>query len=269
MRLDLPVEWFCHFRIEQWQHLWLHLDQRDLHATPGKLLGNLEADKTTTDHDRTLCLGHGRGDPVRILQVTQRKHPACMQTPHGRRNGAGSRRQDQLVVVLRIDCAGGVILYGHRLGHAVNGRHFLPRTHVNTESPFKQLLRRHQQFGAVLNFAAQVIWQAAVGEGNIGVLLKHHDARLLVHAAGASRRGSAAGDAPHDQDRRGRGGKVGIGQWCGHYFFSPIGPCKRKGQEKSDAVQARGFALTNPSPCAASQIQINKHKRLRSLPLQA
>ena len=75
----------------------------------------------------------------------------------------------------------------------------MPRAHVDWNRRANISGRRDQELLAVGDLAAEVVGQAAVREGDVGVLLEHHDPRVLVHAAGARRRGGAAGDAADDQ----------------------------------------------------------------------
>ena len=184
VRLDFAVQRFGHFGVQQRQHLRQHLDQRYLQAALIKLLRHLKPDKPAAHYHSTLSVRHGRGDPVGVVQVAQRKHTMAAQARQRGSKRAGAGREDQLIVVLAVNLAGDVILHGHRLDSAVDSYDFLPRAHIQAEPLFKQLLRGDQQLGAILDLAAQIIGQPAVGEGHIGILLKHDNVRLFVHAGG-------------------------------------------------------------------------------------
>jgi hypothetical protein len=77
--------------------------------------------------------------------------------------------------------------------------------HLDVEAFLEHLGLGHQELGAVLDDAAEVVGQAAVRERHIGILLEHDDAGALVHAAGAGGGGGASGDATDDENL-GRGG---------------------------------------------------------------
>ena len=141
-----------------------------------------------------------RFDAVRVRHVSQGEHVGRVAAGQGRHQGCGSRREDQLVVRQLVDLAAGVIQHRHRLVRPVDACDFLPRPHVDAKPASQELRRGDQQLLAIGDLAADIIGQAAVGEGHVFVLLQQDDLGVLVHAAGAGRGRSTAGDAAHNDD---------------------------------------------------------------------
>ena len=139
-------------------------------------------------------------DRVGIRHVAQGEHVASIGAVQWGNQWRGARCQNQLVVCLLIGFTRLAIQDSQRLCFSVNSLHLLLRSHVQTESSPQEFGRRHQQLGAIFDFAADVVGQSAVGKRDILVLFKQGDFGILVHASRACRCRSAAGDATHDGD---------------------------------------------------------------------
>ena len=86
------------------------------------------------------------------------------------------------------------------LAVAVDGRDLGAHTHLDAEAALEQLWLGDEQLVAIGDLAADVVGQAAVGEGHIRVALEDDDPGVLVHAAGAGGSGGAAGNTADDED---------------------------------------------------------------------
>ena len=170
--LKRTVEWLSHLGVEERQHLGLQLDERDCQTAVAELLGDFEADKAAADHNRAACVGYGGRDPVGVFEIAQRKHAARLRTGHRRHDRASAWGEDELVIGLDVAASGGVVLHGHGLGCPVNRHHLLTCAHVDAEALGEKLRGCDQQLGPVLDLAAQVVGQATVREGDIGVFLE-------------------------------------------------------------------------------------------------
>jgi hypothetical protein len=93
---------------------------------------------------------------------------------------------------------------------AVDGGGFGERAHVEIEQGPQALGRLEREFRAVRDLTADVIGQAAVGEGNIGTTLDENDVRALGMAPRAGRGGGSAGHTADDDN----------GFWSGFHLFS-------------------------------------------------
>ena len=82
----------------------------------------------------------------------------------------------------------------------VDADDLVPHPDVEAEPGAQGLRGLQQQRGALLDDAAHVVGQAAVGEGHVAAALVHRDLGVLQQAAQTGGRGHSAGDAAHDDD---------------------------------------------------------------------
>ena len=143
---------------------------------------------------------HIRADAQRVLDRAQGEHLSQPHARQARLGGFGARGEQQLVVGLLKHRAGLEVLHRNRLAVRVDGRHLVPHAHIHPEAGVKALGRLQRQLRRVLDHAADVIRQAAVGIGNIVRPLEHHDLRHLIQSADAGRRRGPAGYAAYDNN---------------------------------------------------------------------
>ena len=201
-----------HLGIQQRQHLGRQFRQGRLETTVHQLFHHFQPDETRS-HDHRLFRTRGvqRGlDLVGVRHIAQREHVAGVGTFQRRDQGRGARREDQLVVSLRVGFTGDAIEHRHRLGVPVDTLHLLPGPHIQAKSASQELGRRHQELLPVSDFAAQVVGQSAIGERDVFVLLEEDDFRLFIHPPRTGRGRRSAGDAADDHDgARSWGHRVG------------------------------------------------------------
>lgn len=101
----------------------------------------------------------------------------------------------QLEVVARVEVADGDGVAG-----PVDGEHLVVHPDVEGEAVVQRLRGLQQQVGALLDDAAHVVRQTAVGVGHVAAAFEHGDLGVLGQAAQAGRRAHAAGDTPDDDD---------------------------------------------------------------------
>ena len=202
---EFAAERLGHLGVERRQHLADLLDQGDVQAAFLELFGDLEADEARADHGDLLDRRQLGEDTVHVLDVAERMHALGADAGDigDERGRAGG--EDQLVVGLVVFRAGGVVADTYDLLGAVDGQGLVAHADLDVEALLEHLGLGHEELGAVLDDAAEVVGQAAVGEGDEAVLLEHDDAGLFVQTTGARGGRGAAGDAADDEDLR-RGG---------------------------------------------------------------
>ena len=207
------------FRIERGHHLVEHLHDRDVEPEMAKVLGGLQPDETSADHDRLLGRTHhlNAGIGVHAGQVGRTLFDPFADRPrvgHGpdledagkvdagkrRANRLGPGRKHQLVVALGRHFAGQRVAQIDGLGLGVDRHGLAVRARVDVELLMESALAGDQQARLVLDDAADVIGQAAVGVGHVGAALDHEDLGGLVQPAQSCRAGRASGDASDDDD---------------------------------------------------------------------
>jgi hypothetical protein len=133
----------------------------------------------------------------------------------GRTQGRGAGCEEELVVFepVFVGAIGG--FDADAFVGAIDFDGFGVVADVELEKFFERLRSLHGEGIAFFDFAADVVWQAAIGEGDVGSSFEHDNLGGLAEAAGAGCGGGASGDATDDEEARGtpvfsRGGR------CGH-----------------------------------------------------
>ncbi len=129
-----------------------------------EVLDPLEPDETGADHDgvrvgSNVEEGH---DAVHVLHAAQGGGGDAAIGPAGR--GAGARRDDQVVVHDRVDCARVEIAHRDGLRARVDADDLVPHPHVETEARRERLGGLQQKRRPVGDHAADVVREAAVRE---------------------------------------------------------------------------------------------------------
>ena len=137
----------------------------------------------------------------------------------GGRSGDGAGGQHELVVGLDVLAARRELAHGDGLRRAVDRQHLVPGAHVEGEGLPQALRGLQQQRLAILDVAADVVRQAAVGERDVVVALEDDDVGALIEPAQARGSRHPAGDAADDHNLHGepfsatsRNCERGIGQ---------------------------------------------------------
>jgi glycosyltransferase involved in cell wall biosynthesis len=90
------------------------------------------------------------------------------------------------------------VVHDHFFGHAINGHNLVLRAHVEVEFASQPLRCGDQQGLALGDGPADIIGQAAIGEGDVFAALKDDDLGLFIQAAQPRRGRRPAGHAPDD-----------------------------------------------------------------------
>ena len=224
---EFATERFGHLGVERRQHLTGAFDQGDVEPAFLELFGDLEADEARADHGHLLDRRQLGEDAVHVLDVAEGMHAlgADAGDVGDERGRAGG--EDQLIVGFVVFGAGDVVADAHGLLGAVDREGLMADADLDVEALLEHLGLRHEQLGAVLDRAAEVVGEAAVGEGDVGILLQHDDAGVFVQTTGARGGRGAAGDAADDEDLRRGGHRIiwRIGNGCSRGSKgSPHGP---------------------------------------------
>ena len=209
-----------HFRIQRRQDLFVQLDQRDGDAAADEAFGHFQADETGADDDRPPPAAvQRRLDAVRVMEISQGEDAGQIGAGdrQARRGGAGG--QNQLVVGLAIDPAGGQIADNDALARPVDRLDLALRPHVQFEPLAEPLGRDDQQLAAIGDLAAEVVGQAAIGKRDVRSSLEEDDFGVFRKASrpGGSRRAARhASDNKQLHDWHGSGvkGVKGIPSAC-------------------------------------------------------
>ena len=202
MPAHLGVEEGGHVRVQRVQQLFGPLDQRHLQPQVPQVLRQLDGDEAAAGQHGGLgmVLLDKLPDLQGVLHGAEGEEPVQPRAGQGRLGGTGAGGEEQLVVGLVKDRAGGQVFHGHGLFRRMDGRHLMADPHVHPE-PLPEALRRLEgQLLPVGDGPADVVGQAAVGVGHIARPLEHHDLRRLVQPAEPGRGGGASGHAAHDDN---------------------------------------------------------------------
>ena len=200
MRAELLGHRRGHFRIQRRQDLLVQLDQRDGDAAADEAFGHFQADETGADDDRPPPAAVQRPlDAVRVMEISQGEDAGQIGAGdrQARRGGAGG--QNQLVVGLAIDPAGGQIADNDALACPVDRLDLGLRSHVQFEPLAEPLGRDDQQLAAIGDLAAEVVGQAAIGKRDVRSSLEEDDFGVFRKA---SRPGGSRGAARHASDNK-------------------------------------------------------------------
>ena len=200
---QLLVEHLDHVVVQGGHDLVGGLHQGDLLAQLAQVLRGLQADEAAADDRHPL---HVLIDHV-VLQGGDVHHVADGEDvgqvgalDGGGDDGPGAGREDQDVVALGVDAAVLDLLHLDGLGGAVDGEDLLAGAHVDVIL-FFELLRAHEdQLRALLDVAAQVVGQGAVGEGDVRSPLEDGDVRRLVQPTQTGSHRGPAGHTAHNQN---------------------------------------------------------------------
>ncbi len=195
-------------RIERRQHLVGRLGQCNRFPDTPHLLGHLQADEASADHQHARGGGGGGLDAIHVPQISQGEDARVVDARQRRTQRRGPGREDQLVVghlALRRPPAardGGQIAHHDHLSRPVDARRLRAREHLDVQQPRQTLRRLHRQPRAVRDLAADVVGQTAVRERHVGTALQHGYPRRLAQTPRTRRRrgpGRHAADDDHSQ----------------------------------------------------------------------
>ncbi len=215
----MPLDVARHLRVHRAHELRAALDEGDVEAEMGQVLGHLEADEAAPDDHRTPGRDdrleprvgvEPRGirnvaleplaDRVDVRHRPHREHAGQVDAGHGwpdRRRPGG---QDELVVRLDGDRAGPRVtqLDGPCRGVDRDRLALGPDFDVQL-SPEQRRVRQHELRFA-LDHPAHEVRQAAVRVRDVRAALDHDDLGLLVKATQPRCTGGATGDPTNDDD---------------------------------------------------------------------
>ena len=190
-----------HLRVERGQHLPVAIEDRRGDPAADEVLDHLQADEPGPDDDGPADAAvHRRLDAVGVGERPEGEDvrevgPRNRRADRGRTGG-----EDELVVRLVVDPARGQVADADRLPVPVDGLHVGPRPHVQAEPLAEPLGGGDEELVPPRDDLADVVRQAAVGEGDVRPPLEQHDVRAFGQAAGAGRRGGSPGDAADDDE---------------------------------------------------------------------
>ena len=197
---DFPMDQRRHIGVKRSHQLLGALYDGDFQPAVSQVLGQLQANKAAArqHHRPGMLLLHKTVDAQSVLHRAQGEQPV---QPHaGQRGlgGFGAGGQQQFVVGFGEHFAGIQIAYRDGFGGAVDGGHLVADLHLYPEPLIKALRGLQRQFGLVLDHAADVVGQTAVGVGYIPRTLKHHDLGGFIQPAQPGCRGGAARHSAYD-----------------------------------------------------------------------
>ena len=75
----------------------------------------------------------------------------------------------------------------------MDGSYLMPHPHIHAEAGEETLRRLERQFGGIIDYAADIIWETAVRIRNIAGSLKDDDIRMFIQPAYSGRSSRSAG----------------------------------------------------------------------------
>ena len=211
-----------HLRVHRRHELGAALDERHVEAEVGEVLGHLEPDEAAADDGRPPRGDDGLvprvgveprrfwgvalqplADGVDVGHGAHDEDPGQVDAGEGRPDGTRTGRQDQLVVRLDGQLAGGDVaeLHGLRLGRDRDG--LAQGADLDVELRPKQRRVREDELGLPRDHAADVVREPAVRVRDERAALDHKDLGRLVEPAQARSAGGSSSHAADDDDLHG------------------------------------------------------------------
>ena len=181
VQLQLLVDGSDHFRVGGDEDLFLEFDERDPQVPASKRLGHFQPDVAAADHHgmagRMLVDGGDYG--VHVLEVSKGQNTRAIGARYGRAHGRRSRAEDQYVVRLGVVFVRLEIAHGHLARLPVDAQDFRIRPYVDAVTLPHALGCFYEQAFSLLDGAADVVGEAAIGKGDVGTAFEHHDFRVF------------------------------------------------------------------------------------------
>ena len=174
----------------------------DLQTQLPQILCHLQTDEAAAHHDGGpgLVPVDERFDPEGVLHGPQGEEPVAVHSGQVRPHRLCAGGQEELVVGFFKNGTRFQIFHGNGLFFGMDGGDLVADLHVDAEPPEEALRGLQGQLLRVLDDAADVIGQAAVGVGDVAGTLKNDDLGLLVQSADPCCRRGAARHAADDHN---------------------------------------------------------------------
>ena len=191
-----------HLGIKGVHQLFGTLDDGDVQSQFSEIFRRFKADEAAT------CQNHGFWmfpfykipDGQGILHCAQSEQTVQAYTGKGRLHGLCPGGEEQLVIGFLKFLPGAQIPDGDCFALGMDRGYLMPYPHVDAEAPPKTLRCLEGQFCRILDDAADVIGEAAVGIGDVAGPLKDHHFRIFVQTADSRRGGGASRHAAHNDN---------------------------------------------------------------------
>ena len=202
LQTQMLVQGRGHLRIDRAHHLGFELHQRHREPAMHQDLRHLQADVSTANHNRGLepaRIHHGL-DRVHVRQTAEGKDPLVIGAGDRRADRLSAGAQNQSIIRLLVLCVFGLVVHDDGLGLAIDADDLAAGADIDVESLPHRLGSLDQKPYPVLDDAADVVRQAAIGEGNIAASFKQNDLGVFADPPGLSRRRRPARHATHDHN---------------------------------------------------------------------
>jgi hypothetical protein len=181
---QVPADRLRHLGVERRHHLRQLLQHRHREPAVGQVLRHLQPDEPAANHECTLrpTLRDPAPDADAVGDRAHGEDARKVDARHGRadRRSPG-RKYERVVALLALD-AGVQVRDGDRAARAVDRGHLVARLHGDVEPVPEEIAGGDQQVPLLGDDVADEVWQAAVGERDVGAAIEHHDLRRLIQA---------------------------------------------------------------------------------------
>ncbi len=190
-----------HFRIKRGQDLSKQLGHGDAKTATMELLRHFQADIAAADDHRSfrIVLGNPFINARQVGDIAERECASAIDSRNRWNKRGGARREDQLVIALAVFAVSRQIAYRDLFCPPIDGNDLAADTNIQVEDRPQALGSLDEQFPFVGDFAAQVIWQATVGERHMGAALEDDDVGRFVEPPQPGSGTRPAGDAADNQ----------------------------------------------------------------------
>ena len=190
----------CHLRVQWGQHLVQHLNHCYFHAAVLQIFCHFQAYVSAADNYRFFRFlpGNEFQDFVGISKVTQYEDTFGVDSGQGRSDGAGSRRQDESIIGLKVFLTGSNVNHFYLPGirHDCFDLRLYP--YFNAEPAFKVLGSGNCHETTVFNHTAYEIGKAAMCVGDVLAPLEHDYFGIFVETTGPGGCRGATGTTAND-----------------------------------------------------------------------
>ena len=183
-----------HIRVKGSHQLLGVFNDSNVHPQLTQIFRKLKTDKAATcqHHRLRVIFIYIILDPKRVFYGTKCKHLIKVCAGKSGLCRLYSGRKNEFIVDFLKFIAGFEIFHRHGLSVGMDRRNLVTNSHIHAESGEKALGRLEGQVLRVFNHISDIVWQSAVGVGDVSRTLKNHDLCLFIEPSDSCGGGCSA-----------------------------------------------------------------------------